>query len=185
MSNETNTPETVATFTDTVDGSNKTEPARMDGWTFKFPTIPSDASLEDATAFLSDRAENAEAAVSWLRDQWEGYCKAQRKSWHNAKAAEPGKTYTREERKALPQRSEVASQEDAQEFAEALQLPKPKVTPKDAARAAEERAKRAEAQAEAQTEALLETLRDLPKAKGAERLEALVAAGILPEGTEL
>jgi hypothetical protein len=164
-----------AFYVSTVKGENKTEPTRLDGWEFKFPTIPLNASLQDATAFLRERSENEEAAVGFLRNAWEDTCEKARKAWHNAYAT--GKRGDPDRK----QRSEICTQEEAAEFAAGFRIEAPASTTGTELR-------RTKQELSAAHTAILDTLRmlaDVAPDVAAEKLAAFKAAGSLPADAEL
>lgn len=168
-----------------IDGSKGKWPARLDGIVVEFPTIPEGASLEDAMEFLEARSENEDAAVAFVRDAIESQQDKDLSSDLKRKAREDGKTYTRDEVKALPQRSEVVTEDEVKAFGTDWKIAPPRVGTTSKLKAAEAKARRLEEQQEAANAEIVEMLRDLPKAKQETRVASLIAAGILPEGFTL
>ena len=158
-----------------VNGSNSTEPERMDGWVYEFPTFTV-GDPQGAVEFLTSRADAPEHVASFLLDAWEAFCEVSRKAHHNGK---------NERGKDKPQRSETLTREQVEEFAAGLKLPAPKVKAADAISQARAEAKRAQEEKAAMQAEMLDLLADLPRAKAEARLAKLIQLGQLPEGTVL
>jgi len=171
----------VATWTYTVDGSVKTRPARLDGWKVRFRTIPQGASLQDAAKILGELSETHEAGVNFLRDAIESAQAKEFDAWTKQKAREDGKTYTRDEIKALPQRSAVVTKEDAATFGAEWKIPAPKEEKVS-------KTQRMKAQLNAAQEQILAMLRkiaEIDSDSAEEQLKNAITAGIVPADTTL
>lgn len=164
-----------------IDGTKKGWPDRLNGVKVTFATIPADASADDAIAFVREHAADDNAVVGFLRSAVEREQTATLRSWLNGKMREPGKSYTREEAKALPTRSAKVSKEDVASFGDGWQIPAPRVS-KTRAKidAAEARARRSEEQLSAAQNALVEMLRKLPAKERNAQIDGLKAGGLIP-----
>jgi hypothetical protein len=186
MTAQTQTQTPAATNVVLIDGTKDSWPDRLNGVEVTFPTIPQDATLEDAVAFVVDRADSEENAVAFLRSSLEKLHPATLRAWLNAKGVEEGKTYTPEERKALKQRSATATKEDVVAFGANWKIPAPRVSKvKAAISAAEAARRRSEEERDASRAAMIDILRALPKKDAQARLDSLIAAGIVPADTTL